>query len=186
MLAHDESADSGGDSGSLGQSRDDIGTGRCLAGSMARKCDQQHRSIKKPLCTVVSPASAKRPMTGTRPGRKTAANVITEISARSRKPIRVDVSMLSRSSRACSPVSTVVLPVLLLTLFTTPATYLHLDGFEGLLCRLRSRSAEIRVMAQCPQIFFVVLRGLQAVAIERIINDRCERGGRYRPSVPAL
>jgi hypothetical protein len=49
MLAHDESADSGGDSGSLGQSRDDIGTGRCLAGSMARKCDQQHRSIKASL-----------------------------------------------------------------------------------------------------------------------------------------
>src|ERR1019366_2210163 len=40
------------------------------------------------------------------------ANVITEINARSRKPTRVDVSMLSRRFRACSPVSTVVLPVL--------------------------------------------------------------------------
>jgi hypothetical protein len=32
------------------------------------------------------------------------ANVITEISARSRKPTKVDLSMLSSSSRACSPV----------------------------------------------------------------------------------
>src|SRR5271166_2614443 len=40
------------------------------------------------------------------------AKVITEISARSRRPTKVDVSMLSSSSRACSPVSTVVLPVL--------------------------------------------------------------------------
>src|SRR5580658_9883769 len=38
------------------------------------------------------------------------AKVITAISARSRRPTSVDT--LSSSSRACSPVSTVVLPVL--------------------------------------------------------------------------
>src|ERR1700691_5114149 len=37
------------------------------------------------------------------------AKVITAISARSRRPTRVETLMLSSSSRACSPVSTVVL-----------------------------------------------------------------------------
>jgi hypothetical protein len=40
------------------------------------------------------------------------ANVMTLISARSRKPTRVEVSMLSKSFRACSASNTVVLPVL--------------------------------------------------------------------------
>src|SRR5271169_1706997 len=40
------------------------------------------------------------------------AKVITAISARSRRPTSVDTSMLSSSSRACSLVSTEVLPFL--------------------------------------------------------------------------
>jgi hypothetical protein len=52
------------------------------------------------------------------------AKVITEITAVSLKPTTVDVSMLSSSWRACSPVSTVVLPVLTTCLATEPKALL--------------------------------------------------------------
>ena len=62
------------------------------------------------------------------------ANVITEITALSRSPTSVDVSMLSRSSRACSPVSTVVLPVLNMALVTAEFAERALDLLQRARC----------------------------------------------------
>jgi hypothetical protein len=80
---------------------------------------------------------------------------MTAISARSRRPTTVEISMLSRSCRVCSAVSTGVLPRL--TTCVGPRT-----AWAGLVARIwptTSQSNSIRIAARC-----CLTVGLAAVA----------------------